>query len=514
MSVTRGSLVSLLLWLLGAAVAVAQPVGPEFRVNTYTRDYQEKPSIASDASGNFVVVWQSSTQDGSGDGIFGQRYNRDGNPLGGEFRVNTYTTDSQSYPSITSDATGNFIVVWASLRQEEPFNWGIFGQRYASTGAPLGSEFRVNSHIAGQQTRPSVASDSAGNFVVVWDSLNQDGNLGGVFGQRYASTGAPLGGEFQINTYTWSHQVQPSVASDSAGNFVVAWESFDQYFAWAVFAQRYASTGVPLGAEFKVSDHTFFLDTQRWPSVGSDPAGNFVVVWQTLAGFYDIYAQRYSSTGAPRGGVFRVNTEFSEDQVHPSVETDAAGNFVVAWESFNQDGSGYGTFGQRYSSTGAPLGGEFQINTYTTSHQLQPSVAFDSAGDLVVAWNSWSQDGAGWGVFAQRFSAACEASVQVKGASQDVYTPGSPLPIRIHIAHKRPETVTVPWELSLIDPWGRVVAERVTPPHTFEPGDVVDVDLALPLPENLEEGTYTLRLGISGMAGTEGATTTFRVVAE
>jgi hypothetical protein len=78
-----------------------------------------------------------------------------------------------------------------------------------------------------------------------------------------------------------------------------------------------------------------------------------------------------------------------------------------------------------------------------------------------------------------------------------VHTPGSTLPVTIHIAHKRPETVTVPWALSLIDPWGRVVAERVTPPQTFEPGDVVDVKLALPLPEDLEGGTYTLRLGIT-----------------
>jgi hypothetical protein len=106
-------------------------------------------------------------------------------------------------------------------------------------------------------------------------------------------------------------------------------------------------------------------------------------------------------------------------------------------------------------------------------------------------------------------SEACEAAVQVRG---DVHTPGSALPVRIHIAHNRPETVTVAWELSLINPEGRVVAKRVTPPHTFEPGDVVDKDLALTLPEDLEAGTYTLRLRISGMHGTEGATTTFRVV--
>ena len=51
---------------------------------------------------------------------------------------------------------------------------------------------------------PSVASDAAGNFVVVWDSADQDGSDVGVFGQRYASSGAPLGPEFRVNTYTTS----------------------------------------------------------------------------------------------------------------------------------------------------------------------------------------------------------------------------------------------------------------------------------------------------------------------
>src|SRR6185295_10567357 len=78
-----------------------------------------------------------------------------------------------------------------------------------------------------------------------------------------------------------------------------------------------------------------------------------------------------------------------------------------------------------------------------------------------------------------RLAVGCEASVQVLG---DVHAPGSPLPVRIHIAHNRQKTVTVPLELSLIDPKGKVVAERVRPPYTFEPGDVLDVDLVLPLP--------------------------------
>ena len=40
-----------------------------------------------------------------------------------------------------------------------------------------------------------------------------------------ASAAVPSGTEFQVNTYTTNNQVFPSVASDSAGNFVVVWQS-------------------------------------------------------------------------------------------------------------------------------------------------------------------------------------------------------------------------------------------------------------------------------------------------
>ena len=50
-------------------------VGPEFQVNTYTTSYQEEPRVARNGSGGFVVVWQSTQQDGSSRGVFARRYN-------------------------------------------------------------------------------------------------------------------------------------------------------------------------------------------------------------------------------------------------------------------------------------------------------------------------------------------------------------------------------------------------------------------------------------------------------
>ena len=35
------------------------PLGPELQVNTHTTNGQWLSSVASDASGNFVVVWES-----------------------------------------------------------------------------------------------------------------------------------------------------------------------------------------------------------------------------------------------------------------------------------------------------------------------------------------------------------------------------------------------------------------------------------------------------------------------
>ena len=88
----------------------ATPVGGEFLVNTTTADSQTRASMAMDADGDFVVAWQSNLQDGSGNGIFAQRYNAAGVAQGIEFRVNTTTANFQVSPDIAMDADGDFVV--------------------------------------------------------------------------------------------------------------------------------------------------------------------------------------------------------------------------------------------------------------------------------------------------------------------------------------------------------------------------------------------------------------------
>jgi hypothetical protein len=277
-------------------------LGSEFRVNTYTTTGPGDSVVSVDASGGFVVVWEATGADGSSFGIFGQRFGGAGTPLGAEFRVNTYTTGPQRNPSVASDSNGNFVVVWEGYGALSTTQYAVFGQRYSTSGAPLGSEFRANTttNFAGL---PSVASSAAGAFVVTWTSYDY-GTVGnhslGIFGQRFAATGVPTGSEFAINTYTTNDQRLSRIASNANGDFVVTWTSYggQDGSEAGVFGQRFAASGAPVDAEFQVNTYT--TGQQSTPAVAYAGATGFVVAWQGYEEPLDsslkgVFAQRFSA---------------------------------------------------------------------------------------------------------------------------------------------------------------------------------------------------------------------------
>ncbi|MCP5109909.1 MAG: hypothetical protein GY953_03645 [bacterium] len=212
------------------------PRGGEFQVFNNTGGPRFDAAVAVAADGEFVVVWTSRTTAGGdiyGYSIQARRYASDGMPLAGQFQVNSYTPNSQRYPSVALDAAGNFVVVWTSRDQDGDY-YGIFGQRYNSDGQPEGGEFQINTYTTDSQYRPRVEMSDAGSFVVVWHEPcnrgcfgvdGQDGSGQGLIGRRFESDGTFSGGEFQIPTYTTSDQQNVSLAMGADGNFAVVWTS-------------------------------------------------------------------------------------------------------------------------------------------------------------------------------------------------------------------------------------------------------------------------------------------------
>jgi Ca2+-binding RTX toxin-like protein len=380
------------------------------RVNTYSSGNQENPDISTGSLGNFAITWQSQRQDGDGYGIYARAYNTAGNPVSSEFQVNTTTTNDQINPAVALSLNNTFVVTWTSDQSNNGSGEDIYGQRFNSNGSPLGSEFRVNRSTLQDQNNADVAIDANGNFIVVYESGYQDNRVNGqdqngtgIVAQRFNSAGALVGPEFLVNTTTRNDQTTPVVAINDQDDFVVAWVSNGQDGSGlGVFGQRYNGAGQPVGIEFQVNQDTD--GNQLNPSVAIDSNGNFVVAWQGDNGEdedgYGIYAQRYSSTGNPIGSQILVNSTTDGDQVNPSVSVDASGDFTVVWSS-NQDDA-FGIYGQRFFSNGDTNGEEFQVKQQSNRDQTKPVVGVTPTSDYIVAWQSESNSSNNQDILAQR----------------------------------------------------------------------------------------------------------------
>ncbi len=384
------------------------PLGGEFQVSTYKTGAQVSSTIGIDNDGDFVVVWTStgSSQDGSGSGIFAQLFDADGTRLGGEFQVNTRTSNNQDAAAVGMDGDGDFVVAWMSLDQDGA-GYGVFGQRFNSAGVAQAVEFQVSAYTATFQSRPAVEMATAGDFVVAWQSSGQDGAGYGIFARRFGAVGDALGAEFQVNAFTLGAETHAVVDSNGGGDFVVAWRSsFHDGDSYGIFARRFDVAGVAQATEFQVNTYT--TSNQSFADVGVASDGAFVIAWQSLGedGSLDgVFAQRFDGGGIAQGTAFQVSAYTTSGQSYPRVGMASAGSFVVTWRSFVQDGSEAGIFARRFDAGGIAQGAEFEVNTHTMGFQGRPAIDMTSAGGFVVAWDSYEQDGDSGGVFAQRYQA-------------------------------------------------------------------------------------------------------------
>jgi hypothetical protein len=351
--------------------------GTEFQINTYTTGPQFVPLVSARTDGGFVVVWGSG-HDGSGNGVFGRLYSSTGVALGTDFQINTYTPGLQANHSMGMRGDGVFVVVWTDQQTGT-----VVGRRFSSTGIGIGIEFQVNTHTNVAENDSSLAILADGGFVVVWSS-SRDGDFHGIFGQRYSSSGASVGSEFQVNSYTIDSQDFPEVAGGGDGSFVVVWrdQGSQDGDGTGVFAQRFTSTGAPAGTEFQVNAYT--RGFQESPRVSAAADGSFVVVW------YDFearaFGRRFDSTGMPPGGDFPTSSG-KHPQTFPSVAAAPSGGFLIAWESLaDQDGDGSGVFARRYEEPGcgvAPMPG---CSAAPKNRLLLKNDPNDKADKMVWKW--------------------------------------------------------------------------------------------------------------------------------
>ena len=415
--------------------------GDEFQVNEFPQSFQLAPSVATLADGNFVFTWESADQqqgDTSSYSIKGRIFSPDGDAESDEFRVNEFTQNVQSESSVTALADGNFVVTWESKDgdQDDSDGFAIKGRIFSPDGDDESDEFQINEFTQGDQNMPSAATLMDGNFVVTWDS--RDGQQGdndsfAIKGRIFSPDGDDESDEFQVNEFTQGGQLSSSVAVLLDGNFVVTWSSPDPQQGdndgFAIKARIFSPDGDDESDELQVNE---FTQGAQFGSVVTPLAdGNFVVTWESEDQQQDDNASRaikgriFSPDGEPESDEFQVNEFPQGTQNLASVTTLVDGNFVVAWVSDDQqqgDNDGFAIKARIFSPDGEPEGDEFQVNEFTELAQRLPAITPLEDGGFVVAWQSndgQQGDNDSFAIKGRIFSAADETLTAVLNPDED-----------------------------------------------------------------------------------------------
>ncbi|MBX3438400.1 MAG: hypothetical protein KF861_12990, partial [Planctomycetaceae bacterium] len=301
--------------------------GPQFLVNASPLSMAGgTPHVEALNDGRFVAFWT--------DGLIlkGRLFDSEGVAQGSEFSINnSIVTPAAFQITIAGNGNGQFVI--AATGNDGSGN-GIAAQRFNLAGESVSPAIAVNSYTLGNQFNPNVAMDRDGNFVVTWSdgdvsNTGRDGDLAGVYARRFNTSGAPLGGDFLVNTQTFSAQLGSRVAFGPDGEFVIVWRSLDQDGdAFGVYAQRYQANGVPRGPEFRVNSNG--AGNQAFMDVAIDERGVISVSWSDLSSGR-ILLRQFDADGAALGREVRVADQGAS--ADPRVSVDAHGSVIVAWRS-------------------------------------------------------------------------------------------------------------------------------------------------------------------------------------
>lgn len=323
----------------------------DITVNAYVDNNQQYPTIATLSNGSALILWESYLQDGSGYGVFGQRLDSTGTKMGAEFQVNNTAGSDQRAPAVAAFNDDTFVAVWAGYGQDGSGN-SIVARTMLANGLPDSTEFIVNQTTASDQDEPEIARLDGDAFAIAWRGLVDRGGVTDrdVFVRVYSSAGVAISDEILVNEYTTSDQQKVSIAALGADGFVVVWQSMGQDGdLGGIYGRLFTTDGAYDGSPFRINSTA--TGSQGDPSVAGLPDGRFLVSWwsddQDESGL-GVFGQRYLAGGTKTGSEFKGNSHTSGDQSmpHPAI---TANSLLLSWMSANQDGSQNGVFARLFA---------------------------------------------------------------------------------------------------------------------------------------------------------------------
>jgi len=384
--------------------------GTNFKLNDdSTGAIQNEPAIAKDLDKNFILAW-TDYRNGYGD-IYLKKYSRFGDLIFSDRRADTNNSSAPcAQPDLATDGSRNILAVWQDFRS----GLNIYAQRFDPSGNPVDTNFQVNNSTT-LNNSPGCAKAYDGKSIIAW-SATQSG-IKNIYARLYSSGGSPVDTSFKVNDDLQAvDHLNPKVGMDSSSNFTISW--YDKRNSQEkIYLQRYNSSGGKTGSNF--ASYTDSLNAiQREFDLSVNSKGNMVLAWTQLDGAKtNLYAQRYSSSGTPLGNNFLVNDP-AGIPAEPAVSIDDDTFFVVVWTDY-RSGSPQIYSQVYYFNEGLPSGGNSIVdNDLTNALHFSPDVAL-SPPNIYTAWVDNRTPGDGFDIFANTIRYR-QTSVQEEEATRPV----------------------------------------------------------------------------------------------
>lgn len=323
--------------------------------------------------------------------------------------VNTTGTELQGGDWLLEQQTG---AIDSTVAFSEPLQ--VQWQGTLNIIETAGTEHRINSDTSGKQITPDtsggnqIAYFSNGAYVAVWTiESGRD-----VFARIFDANDVALTGDILVNSNSSDDVYDPVVAVDHGSNrAVIAWSLRNGDVDNHSIMMRVLDAGGGFVNPADEQVNTTVAGQQTRPAIAISSTGQAIITFSSEASASDsrlnILARTYDvRTGAWTATDWTVNADPGDgtNQDNSSVAFTSATEAVVVWQSDNQDAAGtWGVYGRLVSGTGVQvLASEFLVNSNVSEDQFNPSVAANGGGQFVVSYTeSTSQPN----IRAQRFDA-------------------------------------------------------------------------------------------------------------
>ena len=285
------------------------------------------PAVTGLTGGGFAVTWEGQMT------IQAQIFDANGVAAGAAFNVSPAGL-SADRPDVTALDGGGFAISWHDERTcgTDTSRSSVHVRSFDQYGAALQRVTHVHLATNGNQADASIAALPGGGYVVTF--TDRGGSSWLIKARIYDAAGAPVGSEFVVNSGAGATSVESSVTVLASGAFAVAW--YETGTAGSGHAiQLFAASGERIGSQINVPSG--LAGTQVGPKLAALGDGGFALTWTANTGTLSdgsgraVFVQVFDAMGQAAGGPMLANSQTLGDQFDPTITALGSRGFMVSW---------------------------------------------------------------------------------------------------------------------------------------------------------------------------------------